>query len=143
MKLLLVHAFATLALVGLIWTIQLVHYPLMAEIRQGFGNYHRLHSERITWIVAPLMATELITGLMLLSTLPAGVPRAWAWIGAALIGVAWLATAFVSIPRHNALSGGYDADTIASLVRTNWPRTIAWTARGILALAMVNAHANA
>ena len=55
-----VHVGATLALVGLIWTVQLVHYPLMAEVRTGFARYHELHRERITWIVAPLMGAEAL-----------------------------------------------------------------------------------
>lgn len=130
------HVFATLALTGLIWTIQLVHYPLMAEVRTGFVNYHDRHCARIAWLVAPLMGVEAVTALLLCYAQPPRVGPAAAWIGLALVAVAWIATALFSVPKHSRLARGYDERTIARLVQTNWIRTVAWTARGVLVLWM-------
>ena len=80
------HVFATLAMVGLIWTIQLVHYPLMAEVRNGFVNYHDQHCARIAWLVGPLMGVEALTGLLLLYERPPGVGQVPVWVGFLLIG---------------------------------------------------------
>jgi hypothetical protein len=39
--LLLVHGFATLYMTGLIWFVQLVHYPLFAQVgRHAHLSYH-------------------------------------------------------------------------------------------------------
>lgn len=64
-----VHYAATWALIGLIWTIQLVHYPLFAQVgRHTFKAYHHRHTTQITWVVAPLMLMELITAAWLVMT---------------------------------------------------------------------------
>ncbi len=44
MTLLLVQAAASLYLMGLIWLIQIVHYPLMSHVcRETFAQYEQLH----------------------------------------------------------------------------------------------------
>lgn len=66
---------------------------------------------------------------------PAAFPAPLAWAAAILVVVVWAATFFVSVPLHNQLgAGGYAAATVAQLVRTNWLRTAAWTARFALLL---------
>lgn len=128
------HVGATLALVGLIWTIQLVHYPLMARVESNFVAYHSAHCARIAWLVAPLMGLEALTSLLLLTDRPAEVSPTWAWAGIGLVALIWLATALLSVPEHSRLQRGFDAAAIERLVRTNWIRTIAWTCRGALVL---------
>ncbi|MDJ0522835.1 MAG: hypothetical protein QNJ90_12275 [Planctomycetota bacterium] len=141
MLLLALHAAATWALVGLIWTIQLVHYPLMDGVgRERFDAYHKRHTLAITWIVGPLMLTELLTAVPLAIAPPQGVSAWSAWAGLALIAVTWMVTAFVSVPQHQRLEAGFEADAHRRLVRTNWIRTAAWTARGFLTLAMLLHH---
>ena len=52
--------------VGLIWTIQLVHYPSMKYIPENrFPEYHNFHSIRISILAMPLMFTEMVTSIML------------------------------------------------------------------------------
>jgi hypothetical protein len=41
----------------------------------------------------------------------------------------WAATAFLSVPLHNKLATGIDAEVIGALIRTNWIRTFLWSAR--------------
>ncbi|MFT7669385.1 MAG: hypothetical protein ACI8X5_002085 [Planctomycetota bacterium] len=128
--LLLAHAAATWALVGLIWMVQIVQYPGFAHVgATEFANFHEQHLSRITWIVAFLMGAELLTGLALLLDRPAGVSTASLWFGMGLIGVNWACTAFVSVPLHARLTK-LDRTAQSALVRTNWLRTIAWTLRG-------------
>ena len=133
----LIHLGVTLALVGLIWIVQVVHYPLFAGVGAGgWAAYEAAHQARITLVVGPLMVAELATAVWLVLAPPAGVP-AWAvLVGAGLVGVIWASTAFVQVPLHSALGGAFDADTHARLVATNWIRTVAWTARGGLVLWM-------
>ena len=60
-RVLLAHPFATSALTWLIWTIHIVHYPLLALVgRENFVKYEQSHSFRITTLVGPLMGVELL-----------------------------------------------------------------------------------
>jgi hypothetical protein len=134
----LAHLAATLALAGLIWTVQLVHYPLFAGVgAEGFAAYEAAHQTRITWLVGPLMLVELGAAVVLAAGLgPEGVPGWMIWTGLALLGVIWSSTALVQVPLHRVLGDGFEASAHARLVATNWVRTAAWTARAGLALAM-------
>ncbi len=141
MRLLLpLQVLSTLAMFGLIWFVQVVHYPLFLQVGvENFPAYEAAHADRTTYVVAPLMLIELATaGLLLLPGLRPGMISAWqAWAGAALVGVIWLSTAFLQVPLHNQLHAGYSADVIGKLVATNWIRTIAWSARAVLVLRWV------
>lgn len=132
--LLLAHLGATWAMTGLIWFVQIVHYPLLARLGDAyFLPYHRLHCERTGWIVAPLMGGELVSAVALVFVTPAGPGRLAAWAGLALVGLLWASTALVQIPLHNRLAAiGPDPAALAALVRTNWLRTAAWTVRAVL-----------
>ena len=132
---LLAQSAATLALCGLIWTVQVVHYPLFARVGEAaFRGYHEAHTRLMTIVVAPLMAVELGTALWWIASPVPGVTPAAAWIGLALVLVCWLSTAFIQVPQHRRLAVGFDAPTHRALVRSNWIRTVAWTARGALCL---------
>ena len=134
--LLLTHAAATWALFGLIWVVQLVQYPgFLLLSGKELGTYHDHHCARITWVVAPLMAAELLTGLALLLEPPAGVTSLSLGFGLGLIAVNWLATGLVSIPLHNRVPRA-STDARRRLVTTNWIRTVAWSLRGGIALAI-------
>ena len=62
---LVLHVATTLLMVGLIWLVQIVHYPLFARIGDsGFCDYHKRHTRRMTLLVAPLMLLEQATGLL-------------------------------------------------------------------------------
>lgn len=138
MTLLLTHAAATLAMAGLIWFVQLVHYPLFDfASERRFERFCAEHQRRTSLVVAPLMLTELGTALILLAVPPPGVGRGLFWIGAVLLAVIWLSTALVQMPLHRRLSRGADGPAIRRLVASNWVRTAAWTARGGVVLALL------
>ncbi|MEM8835996.1 MAG: hypothetical protein AAGD00_09270 [Planctomycetota bacterium] len=137
---LLTHAGATLALVGLIWTIQVVHYPLFAKVGgEAFHTYEQAHVSRVTLVVAPLMFVELLCALAIVAMRPAGVSPGLAWTGFALLAIVWISTATLQGPMHGRLAslGVCDPKTHSALVSTNWIRTVAWSARGGIALAML------
>ena len=119
-------------LVVLIWLVQLIIYP-------GFRYYsptelaiwHPKYSNLITLVVGPLMLAQV--GLV-----GNNLWQRYSWpalLSALLVGLMWAATAFVSVPIHNAIAGG-DASsaTLARLVATNWYRTVGWTAIFLLGL---------
>ena len=128
------HAATTLAMTGLIWFVQLVHYPLFPmAARPSFTEFARQHQRRTGWVVMPLMSVEAVTaGLLLLRA-----PGPWTWAGAALLALVWLSTALLQVPQHRRLARGFDALAARRLVATNWLRTVAWTARAVVALALI------
>jgi len=126
------HAAATWALAGLVWTVQVVHYPLMARVGAGsFPGYHAAHTRRMTRVVAPLMLAELGTAGALLWL---GERNPWWLASLAPLAGNWLSTALVQVPLHRRLSSGFDPAAHTRLVRTNWWRTAAWSLRGGLVL---------
>lgn len=134
---LLIHAAATWFMVGLIWFVQIVHYPLFSSVgTDGFSSYEELHQRLTTWVVGPAMLIELATGLWLLRWSESLDSRI-VWLGLMLIAVIWLCTAIASVPAHNALQQQFSQDAHRSLVSTNWIRTAAWSVRGILVVLMI------
>ena len=129
----LVHAAATWALVGLIWLIQLVHYPGFGRVgADAFAGYEAFHTRAITPLVGVLMLAEGLTALLLLGAAFTATERLALGIGLGLIALVWLHTALIAVPLHGRLASGADAEAIGRLVATNWVRTLAWTARGLL-----------
>ena len=135
--LLLAHVAATWFMVGLIWFVQIVHYPLFGRVgAEGFPAYAESHSRLTSWVVGPPMLLEASTAVLLLFFRPGSVPASLAWIGAALLAAVWLSTAFLQVPRHTTLGLGFDAEAHRLLVLSNWTRTIAWSLRGLIVLQM-------
>ncbi|MGE3181362.1 MAG: hypothetical protein AB7N71_07010 [Phycisphaerae bacterium] len=134
------HLVSTLLLVGLIWVIQLVHYPLFARVgTDSFPAYEREHQLRITLIIGPLMPLETAAALGMLFVADAGTPRVLAIVGFALVAANWLSTWLLQVPCHKKLSKGFDAAAHRRLVNTNWLRTMAWTLRGGIAVILFSA----
>ena len=134
----LIHAASTLFLVGLIWTIQIVHYPLFAAVGEsGYAVYQTAHMSRITYVVAPVMFAELGAAIYFAVVDYAPINPKFFWFGLALVLLIWLSTIFIQSPIHGRLAEKFDVDLVNKLVWTNWIRTVAWTLRGGLVLWMI------
>ncbi len=133
----LLHLAAPLFMAGVVWFVQVVHYPLLARIGTADAPaYERAHTRRTAWVVGPPMLVELVSGVLLLWVRPAGVSLSQAVAGVALLAVVCLSTQFVQVPCHERLSRAFDPAVHHRLVSTNWVRTVGWTARGLLVLWM-------
>ena len=80
------------------------------------------------------MLAEAATAVALVLAPPAGVPLWLAASGLALLAVIWLSTVLLQSPRHRELGGGFDAVSHHFLVASNWPRTVCWSAHGLVVL---------
>jgi len=126
------HLFATFAMTGIIWFVQVVHYPMLARLpHENFGELEREHCDRTGFVVAPPMLVEVFTlGWLILE----GFDSPLFLFTAALLGVVWASTFTLQVPAHRALLQGWSEPVHRRLVLTNWIRTVAWTLRaGILA----------
>ena len=120
---------------GVIWTVQIVHYPLFARVgAAGWADYHPAHLRRMTGVVLPAMLAELGASGLLALARPPDFSSALLWIGLGLAALTWAVTFFVSVPLHDALARGYDLSLIRRLVGTNRLRTALWTAHALTLL---------
>lgn len=139
MALYLAHLAAALFMTGLIWFVQVVHYPLFARVgAEGYATYQNAHMRLTTLVVGPPMLWELATAVALLAGgRPAWFSSRWAWANLALLGVIWLSTAFLQSPTHAKLTAGFQAAPHLFLVRSNWLRTALWSGRSLILLTLL------
>ena len=134
----LAHVAVTFVMVGIIWFVQIVHYPLFSQVQAStFQLYEHHHARLTTYVVAPAMLAELATGAWLLWQRPAALLPVQVWLGVGLLAVIWLSTFFVQVPYHSQLEQGFDPAIHHKLVTSNWLRTLAWSARGLIVLWIV------
>ncbi|MFC4635732.1 hypothetical protein ACFO3O_17610 [Dokdonia ponticola] len=109
----------------LIWAVQLVIYP-------SFGYYskanlliwHKSYTKRVTFIVLPLMLSQLILGVIQLWTL-----QNWYTLLSMVIIISlWLLTFLVFVPLHQSIDNNTPVENVCEkLVAKNWTRTVLWT----------------
>lgn len=112
------HLAATASMAGIIWFVQIVHYPrypLVGDDR--FVAYEARHTRRTAFVVGPPMAIEGALALVHLSTV------------------------CLQVPAHRRLSVSADAAMLRRLVRTNRIRTAGWSLRGAVAVTMITVAA--
>lgn len=130
------HLAVTAYMTGLIWFVQVVHYPLFGAVgRDEFARYERRNTRITLWVVGPPMLAELGLALALVVL----APGALTGCGLAALGMVWASTWLLQVPAHRRLEQGFDHAIHARLVRTNWIRTTAWTARVLIAVLVVGA----
>jgi uncharacterized membrane protein len=128
----LIHVCATWYMTGLIWFVQLSHYPLMDRVaRDGYAAYQLTYMRRTAWAVGPAMLAEAFAGVLLLYARPAFFSFTYATVNVALLLGIWISTAVLQVPCHAKLERGFDAAAHRRLVRTNWIRTVLWSLRAV------------
>jgi hypothetical protein len=121
-------------MVGVIWFVQVVHYPLFAAVgRDGFADYELAHQRRTAFVVGPLMGWKASLRLRWSSLAPTvcGSPGPHR---AAPPRQSHASTVLLQVPAHRALADGFAEAT--RHLRTNWIRTAGWTLRGLVAVVM-------
>lgn len=121
-------------LCGLIWTIQLVHYPSFLDVgSKEYLLFQQNHMRNISLLVMPLMLLELAAGIYLLFAQLSNHIHWSVYPATFFLILIWAVTFFVASPLHGRLvSGGYNVENIQKLINANWWRTIAWTGRTII-----------
>jgi hypothetical protein len=137
--LLVAHALITAMMTGIIWFVQVVHYPLF-PLAGGvnYPLYQRRHEGGISRVVVPLMLVELATAIALLFVFPAGISRSLFYLSLVLLLVNWLSTFLLQVPQHRRLETGFEMAAWQALCRTNWVRTISWSIRVVILLLILS-----
>lgn len=119
--------FSTCAMFGIIWIIQLLHYPAYRYIDKNlFLSYQRFHQKRISIVVMPLMLMELISSLLYFIHHHHTI---FDYLNLLTVISLWAATFLFFMPLHEKLKLGYCLKTVNSLINTNWLRTGIWSLR--------------
>lgn len=122
----ILHLVVTSILVGIIWIIQMVHYPSFRFVsRENFDPFHRHHTSSITPIVAPAMVIELSLVIYICY-------REFSIINLTqltFVLIVWISTFLIQVPIHNKLAEVFSQELVEKLIKTNWVRTILWTAK--------------
>ena len=136
--LVIAHMASTLFMVGLIWTIHYVHYPLFAHV--GESTYIAFQSEHVNRIGKLLLLPWLTEGITLLGVLALAFLgnrrdlRLPAFLNGVGMAIALVISGVWSAPAHGELADGFDADVHQRLMNANLVRTLAWTLCGISAV---------
>tara|TARA_B100001250_G_scaffold398865_1_gene407628 strand:+ start:812 stop:1213 length:402 start_codon:yes stop_codon:yes gene_type:complete len=125
---LLIHIISTSIMVGVIWTIQLVHYPSFNFINQkDYIKFQNFHMNQISLIVMPIMGIELFTGLIIIFLeIKNGLMFHFS---ISILFLIWLITGIIFSRLHQKLTMGYQPLIINKLIKMNWLRTFLWTFR--------------
>lgn len=116
-------------MLGVIWIIQLLQYPQFGEFHPSvFSKVHQKHTAAMGLLVGFPMICELLSALWLSYFHPTQIIH----FNLAIVTLLWILTFSVSVPLHSKLTHGFDSTAAQKLTRTNWLRTILWTAKAIL-----------
>ena len=136
---LLGHLIFTSIMTGVIWVIQIVHYPSFHFIeKELYTAFQKFHMNKISIIVIPIMLAELITGMMLFLDRSSKSP--FLIISFVILVLIWLLTGVFFSKAHNELMTGYQELVVNQLVVMNWIRTLLWTLRLLLLTCFVYLH---
>ena len=124
-----IHFLSTSLMVGIIWVIQLLHYPTFHFIKQSdYVEFQHFHMQRISFIVVPVMIIEILSGFMLVYYFRSNLFI----LCLTILLVIWLITFVFFTKLHQSLLGGYDKIIVKKLVQINWSRTVLWSLRLII-----------
>lgn len=132
MELLIIRLLFDFGLLILIWMVQLVIYPsFLYYSNDDLLAWHRLYTQRISYVVLPLMAGQL--GLAVFQLY--GFISWYSILSLLIIGILWGITFLQFVPLHNAIAQKeFDKKILLALVKNNWLRTFLWTVLFILSL---------
>ena len=124
------HFISTSIMVGVIWIIQLVHYPTFLYIdKQKYFNFQKFHMSKVSYLVMPTMTVELISGIYMLLDSENLIENNLFLLAFSFLILNWVITGLVFVKIHNSLLIEYKMQTILLLVKLNWIRTILWSLR--------------
>ena len=112
-------------LMVLIWIVQLVIYPGFIHYPEPeIKKWHPIYARRITYIVMPLMLSQLVMYTY-------SIFQEYSLVNMSILVLIlfnWVITFLMAVPLH----GRIDKDLTSlhhrkKLIKVNWPRTIAWT----------------
>ena len=131
----MIHIISTSIMVGVIWVVQLVHYPSFKYVNESdYIIFQKYHMSNISYIVFPVMFTELITALIILFF---GEKSLFFVLSLICLFLIWVITGVLFTKYHSILKEGKDLMIIEKMIKANWIRALLWTMRLIMILFVI------
>ena len=125
-----IQAISSLAMITVILLVQVLIYPQFKQVGPNeIGNYVKFHIRKISWVVIPVMLTELFSLIILWS-----YREIWSfWLLSSTVILALiLGLTFIKIaPLHNQIAVSSDVRLISKLLSLNFARTVLWILKSI------------
>ena len=103
-EIIIINFLITLMMMGVITITQVVNYPLFLQINHNdFKNYHSEYVKRITYIAMPLMSTEFLLSIILITN----IPNKFSIIIFTVISLIFISTIFIQVPIHKKIENKY------------------------------------
>jgi hypothetical protein len=121
---------------GMIWSMQILEYPLFALVGpEEFPAYHRRHNRGLPLLVILPSLAAFASAVVVIFTRPSRLPL-WASLVIAVLDLCIIiATVVLEAPLHAQLDReGSQAPLIRQLVQGNWIRMVLWTANALFLL---------
>ncbi len=120
-----ISLFTNLIMVGVSLITHFVTYPSFKLIKSSiFSEFHKSYTNKMLFIVAPVMILELISSLLLvifdMNDNNTGI------VLLITLMLIWFLTFFTIVPIHNKLTVNYNKDLNQKLIKYNGLRTILW-----------------
>ena len=126
--LLLAALVSTSVSAGIVWFLQLNHYPLYREVpKSALPDYIAKHNRRLLLPVVMPMLVAIATSAWLAISRPRGLPPAVVVVLAIDIFAIVVSTVALQGPAHVKLEREGHERLIEIIVRSNWIRTFGWT----------------
>jgi hypothetical protein len=130
---LIFQSFFTFLLTGIVWSVQVVSYPLFPWIdREKFCDFEKRYQRKTAFVLFPLMVFECFFAVLLLVVAKEGIFRILSVALFAALLFVWFSTFCLQIPQHAELAHGFSMKNIKKLILTHWIRTVAWTLRSLI-----------
>ena len=113
-------------MIGISILVQIIIYPsFKGPDFKNFNSFHLSYSNKMFYIVAPIMLTELFSSLFLVYKNPSKTYL----ISLFFLLLIWLLTFLFIVPIHNFLSANHSKKKVQRMIRLNGMRTFFWLSK--------------
>ena len=117
---------SNLLMIGISILVQIIIYPSFKDPDfKNFNSFHLSYSNKMFYIVAPIMLTELFSSLFLVYKNPSKTYL----ISLFFLLLIWLLTFLFIVPIHNFLSVNHSKKKVQRMIRLNGMRTFFWLSK--------------
>ena len=117
---------SNLLMIGISILVQIIIYPSFKDPDfKNFNSFHLSYSNKMFYIVAPIMLTELFSSLFLVYKNPSKTYL----ISIFFLLLIWLLTFLFIVPIHNFLSANHSKKKVQRMIRLNGMRTFFWLSK--------------
>ena len=117
---------SNLLMIGISILVQIIIYPSFKDPDfKNFNSFHLSYSNKMFYIVAPIMLTELFSSLFLVYKNPSKTYL----ISLFFLLLIWLLTFLFIVPIHNFLSANHSKKKVQRMIRLNGMRTFFWLSK--------------